>query len=549
MRRRLRAVNDGDPAGLSGFLQGHPLACLFLLLAVAMRLGRVRVAGISLGTSAVVFVALAFGRFGLPIPPGLGTLGLVLFTYAVGLDAGPGFFRAFVSRGRALARLSLVVVGLGATVAAVAGWGLGLSPEVTAGLFAGALTSTPGLAAATEAVTRAGGDPTPVTVAFGLAYPVGVVAVVAFVQLGRRRASPTSTTDVSPVRAGIERAAVEVRNPSVIGRMVAELPGLEHLRCQVTRRLAGGRWAPLPADHRLAEGDVLLLVTESRDLELAVALFGPRTDAEVPLDTERERAQVVVTNPELFGRTLDELSLPAKHGVVLSRIVRYDLSFVPSGDVRLRPGDQVNAVGTPEDVHAFMRFAGHRARAMYETDLASLALALLAGVLLGSTPVILPGGERFSLGLAGGPLLAGLLLGHFGQIGGVIGYVPRAARLLLSELGLGLFLADAGVRAGAGFDAELAASGGLGLLVGAAVTGVALAGGWWVGRKLMGLGALSALGGLCGGMTSTPGIGALAAEDGAEEAVTSYAAAYPVALILMGIASQLVVQLTGALPK
>lgn len=530
-----------ESAGILEFLRAQPLVCLFLLLAVAMRLGRIRVAGISLGTSAVVFVALGFGALGLGIPGGLGTLGLVLFTYAVGLDAGPGFFRAFVSRGRALARLSLVVVGLGASIAAACGWLFELDPAVTAGLFAGALTSTPGLAAATEAVARTGGDPSRVTVAFGLAYPFGVVAVVGFVQILRRRLPPSPSP--APTTAGIERVAVKVENPAVLGRRVSELPGLDNLSCQVTRQLLEGRWAPLAADHRLLHGDVLLLVAERKDLDLAVTVFGERVQAEVPLDTEHERAQVVVTHPALIGRTLEELDLPGKHHVVLSRIVRYDLSFVPRGDVRLRPGDQVYAVGSPKDIEAFMRVAGHRARALYETDLASLALALLLGILVGQTPLLLPGGERFALGLAGGPLLAGLLLGHFGRLGGLVGYVPRAARMLLSELGLGLFLAEAGIRAGAGFDREMLASGLPALGAGALVTSSALFGGWLLARRWMGLGALSALGGLCGGMTSTPGIGALAADDGAEDAVTSYAAAYPVALILMSLASQAVLHI------
>jgi putative transport protein len=190
-----------------------------------------------------------------------------------------------------------------------------------------------------------------------------------------------------------------------------------------------------------------------------------------------------------------------------------------------------------------MKLAGHRTRALHETDLVSLSAALVVGLVLGVTPVILPGGEEFRLGLAGGPLFVGLLLGHFGQVGPLSGDVPRAARLLLSELGLALFLANAGVVAGRDLVATVEARGLVLALAGMGVTLAALLGGWLVARRGMKLDLAAALGGLCGGMTSTPGIGALTAKGDAERAVASYAAAYPVALILMGLAAQLLVSL------
>ncbi len=517
---------------------------LFLLIALSARLGQIRVAGISLGTSAVVFVALGFGHFGLSLPSGLGSFGLVLFIYAVGLEAGPGFFRAFVSSGRALAQLSVVIVGVGAAVAVALAFAFEVPAPVAAGLLAGALTSTPGLASASQAVASAGGDPNLVTVAYGIAYPLGVIGVVAFVQIVPRfvRAEPEAPVGRRPP---IEQIMVAVRNPAVLGRQLSELRALDPVNCQVTRWLKDGRLVPLPRDYRLAEGDMLLVVADADDAELAVTLLGERSDATISLDTERERAQVVITAPALFGKALRDLNLPAEYGITLSRVQRHDVTFVPSGDLQLRPGDQVFAVGAPAAIERFMAMAGHRARALYETDLASFAIGLLFGLLLGLTPVLLPGGGQFSLGLAGGPLIAGLALGHFGRIGSITGYVPRAARLLMTELGLALFLAEAGTSAGKGLAATLEEQG-LGLLLmGAAITASSLCGGFVVGRRWMRLGLLPALGGLCGGMTSTPGIGALTSRFDAEAAVSSYAAAYPVALIMMGAFAQLLVTVLG----
>jgi putative transport protein len=336
---------------------------------------------------------------------------------------------------------------------------------------------------------------------------------------------------------------VVVENPAVIGRPVQEIRALDQLSCQVTRRLRDGRMEPLGHDEPLEAGDELLLVVDAQEAELAVALFGARSGHRAVLDTDRERAQVVITNPELFGRTLRDLDLPSRYGVTLSRLTRYELEMVPTGDLRLRPGDQVSLVGTPEAIARFMKLAGHRTRALHETDLVSLSAALVVGLVLGVTPVILPGGEEFRLGLAGGPLFVGLLLGHFGQVGPLSGDVPRAARLLLSELGLALFLANAGVVAGRDLVATVEARGLVLALAGMGITLAALLGGWLVARRGMKLDLAAALGGLCGGMTSTPGIGALTAKGDAERAVASYAAAYPVALILMGLAAQLLVSL------
>lgn len=532
--------------GLVAFLKDTPLVTLFVLLALGLRIGRIEVAGLSLGTSAVLFVGLLFGHLHLPIPSGLGTFGLVLFVYAVGLSAGPGFFRAFVSQGKDLAKLAVVIVGLGTAVTAAFIYLFDLPVALAAGMMAGALTSTPGLAAASEALTSAGGDGGLAAVGYGLAYPFGVIGVVLTVQLLPRlfkvdldKLAQQSTSASDEPR--IFKVPVEIDNPAVCGRTVAELEPLAHLSCQITRLLQHDRMEPIPHDHVLQQGDVVLLVADSRNYELALALLGRKSDLVVHLDTDRERAQVVVTHPDFFGQTLAALRIPVRYGITLSRIVRYDMPFVPNSETRLRPGDQLFVVGTPEGIERFMADAGHRARALHETDLASLAGALLVGLILGLSPVMLPGGEAFRLGLAGGPLLVGLILGHFGRIGGVNGYVPRAARLIMGELGLALFLTEAGVQAGQAFLQTVQEHGLLLFALGGAVTMTSMLGGLIVATMVMKLDWLRALGGICGGMTSTPGIGAITQKTDSSLPVVSYAAAYPVALVLMGISAQFIV--------
>lgn len=534
--------------GFLSFLREAPLVSLFVLLAVGLRLGRIEVAGVSLGTSAVLFVGLLFGHMHFPIPSGLGTFGLVLFVYAVGLSAGPGFFRAFVSQGKDLAKLAVVIVGLGSAVTLALTHLLGIPVALGAGMMAGALTSTPGLAAASEALTSAGADAGLAAVGYGLAYPFGVVGVVLAVQLLPRLLGVNLDEVAHAHRGEVEepeilKIPVVIENPAVFGRTVVQLEPLAHLSCQVTRLLQHDRMEPIPSDHVLQQGDVVLLIADSRNAELALALLGAKSDVAVHLDTDRERAQIVVTNPKMFGQTLAALRIPMRFGVTLSRIVRYEMPFVPNSETRLRPGDQVYAVGTPQGIEAFMSEAGHRSRALHETDLASLAVALLIGLLLGLSPVVLPGGEAFRLGLAGGPLLVGLVLGHFGRLGALNGYVPRAARLIMGELGLALFLTEAGVNAGQSFLQTVQQHGLLLFAMGAAVTLVSMLGGLFVAVTLMRLDWLRALGGICGGMTSTPGIGAITQKTESDLPVVSYAAAYPVALVLMGISAQIIVSI------
>ncbi len=523
----------------------NQILVLFAVIATGLLLGRVRFAGLSLGTSGVIFSALIAGYFGYGISGGVGTMGLVLFAYGIGITAGPGFFRAFRQQGKRLAALAFALVSVAAVVTWLVAWLLEIPPDLAAGMFAGALTSTPGLAAVMESLP-AGNQ---AAVGYGIAYAFGVLGVVLFVQLLPRILSVDldelgkSLSSAEQNRRQIRRALVEVLNPAVIGKRVVDLDMVSESNCQLTRVLVGDRLVPVSKDYTIQEGDHLWLIGRAFRLPPVIALLGRESDRrDYAVDTDRQQQRVVSTSREIVGKSLGELRLLGRFGVTVSRIARHEVEFVPDPEDVVQWGDALTAVGKPDDLAVFAEFAGHREKSFDQTDLISLALGILVGVVVGSISFGLAG-QSFSLGMVGGPMLVALLVGHFGRIGRIYGSIPRASRLLLMELGLVFFLAAAGVEAG-GQLLEVLRDHGTSLVVAAVTVAILpMAIGVLLARFALKLNFLQVLGGVCGGMTSTPGLGVLTSKTDSEIPIISYAAAYPVALILMTVVGHVLVAL------
>jgi putative transport protein len=538
----------------------EPLVLCFLIIAVGMGLGSIRIGGLSLGTSGVLFAGLLFGHLAAQeqwfgegtsweLPSEVGTLGLVLFVYAVGLGAGPTFFRTFRHQGKQLAFLGIVTVVTGAVTITVLAWLFEIPGELAAGIFSGSLTSTPALAAGIEAAREGGQDPLAVSIGYGMVYPVGVIAVVVFVQLVPRllrvnveRVGQEAQARVRS-RNRIDRYLVKITNPAVFGKQLREIKLLGQLSGQITRVLEGDRLVPIKPDHVLAQGQIVLLVTDETTAEVVSMLLGERTEARVVIDSDRDRALVVVTSPEMLNRPLRELHLRTRFGVTVARVERYGVDMVPNANTCFSMADRATVVGEPESLQAFTKAAGHRVRKLHETDLMSAGIGLVVGILLGMIPIRIPGLGEFTLGMAGGPLIAGLLFAHFGRLMGILGYMPLAARMLTQELGLAFFLASAGFSAGGHFVEMLHQYGARPFLIGAAVALLPMMVAFGFARYLLRMDLLQSLGGICGSMTSTAGIGAIVSKTDCDIPVSSYAAAYPAALVMMTILAQLIVNL------
>ncbi|MGZ0655977.1 aspartate:alanine exchanger family transporter [Coraliomargarita sp. W4R72] len=531
---------------LNQLLLEQPLVTLFAVIAVGLLFGNITVKGINLGSSGVLFSALLAGHLGYSIPGGIGTLGLVLFVYCVGIGAGGRFFASVAREGATLAKLALVIVSLGGLVTWAGAKLLDLPADLAAGIFAGALTSTPALAAATEGLKEASSG---VSIGYGIAYPFGVIGVVLFVQVLPRILKHDLEKIADEHDAGddaaerVENVLVECTNQNLIGKRIAD-SGVANLNaCQVSRIFKDGQLVPLSYDDAFTEGLLLLLVGRSKEIAIAIDYIGHRSHRNALKDVENERQQLLVTERKIAGKNLRDIAPLKNYGIVITRITRLGLTFVPNASTVIEINDQVTSVGRPEDLKVFAKAVGHRSNAIDTTDLLSLSAGLTLGIVVGLIPIGLPGSTPITLGLAGGPLFVALLLGHFGRVGRIVGHIPRPTRILLQELGLVFFLANAGVRGGGSLAATVQEYGPMLFALGIAVSIIPLMVAWPLARKLFKLDPLQALGGICGGMTSTPALGAITAKTDSQVPVVSYVSAYPVALIVMILIAKILIGL------
>lgn len=517
-----------------------PVFVLFAVLAAGLALGRISVKGVSLGSSGVLFAALLAGHYHLRIPAGVTELGTALFVYCVGLGVGNRFFASLCSKGSKLVLLSLLVVGTAWVVTLLSCYCFGIDSAIGVGLFAGACTSTPGLAAAAEALQSAGRDTATVNIGYGVAYPFGVIGVVLFVQLLPRllkRSLDEGEAQEHHDPQQIITRVVTVNNPTLIGRRMLESVAEGLIQCRITRVLQHDMLVPLTAEAAFAEGAEILMVGTREQLARDARYIGS-VDHDVPL-TNRcadERAEVIVLEKSMSNRTLRELDTAAQDGIIVSRVTRLGVTFVPTEDTEILRNDVLTVVGLPDHIADFRRKCRHRSTAIGATDILSLAAGVMLGIAVGKVSIGGgPDSAGFSLGMAGGPLIVALILGHFGHIGPIAGYMPRNARVLLMEFALMLFLAGAGISGGATLVETLQQHGLTMFLTGVAITSLPLAVGYVFARRVLHLSLPEALGGICGSMTSTPALGAITVKTDRQAPVIAYATAYPAALILMAV--------------
>ena len=288
---------------------------------------------------------------------------------------------------------------------------------------------------------------------------------------------------------------------------------------------------------------MLLLIGRSKEIEIVIDYLGQRSNQQITKDTENERQNLLVNNRKLSGKSISDIAPLKNYGVVITRITRSGIMFVPNANTFIQTHDILTTVGQMENLQNFAQAIGHRDNEINSTDLISLSAGLTLGIVAGLIPLGLPGSTPVTLGLAGGPLIVALLLGHFGKVGRIVGHIPRPTRMLLQDLGLVFFLASAGVNGGVSLWSTIQNYGitlfGLGVLISSVPMLVA----WPIARKYFRLDPLQTLGGICGGMTSTPALGAITAKTDSQIPVISYVSAYPVALIVMILIAKILIGL------
>jgi len=540
----LQAASSTGGSFIHSLLQNR-IIILFLIIAIGLSFGKLKFKNISLGSSAVIFVALIFGHFGYKIPESIGAIGLVLFMYSVGIGAGPSFFKNLARQGSNLAKTAIIMTSIAAITTVVMARLFHIPVDLAAGLFAGALTSTPALAAAIDTLQELGPL---VSVGYGIAYPFGVLAVVFFIQMLPK----IIRKDFAEIAAEIEstnkddkriiREFVRVLNPAIIGKPIIKSQFLSTMHCRVSHLALRHSLVPIQYDSCFEEGQTLLVTGEVKNVESAIEYIGKKSIRKLSglfLEGGRE---VIVSSQGAIGETFKSLGLLKKHGVIVTKITRHEVTFVPSSDTVIEKYDVLNIAGNDKEFDKVTQLLGHKKKLLFETDLVSLIIGLLLGIILGSMPISIAGGQEFKLGLAGGPLFMGLLLGHFGKIGIISSRIPVASRNVLMEMGLVFFLANAGIKAGGAFIATVEQYGLMLFVTGALITTMPIIMGYLLQVYYFKANVLEATGGICGGMTSTPALATIKSKTDSEIPVISYAAAYPIALIIMIVLSQFIIR-------
>ncbi|RPI33297.1 MAG: hypothetical protein EHM70_06450 [Chloroflexota bacterium] len=523
---------------------------LFAILAIGSGVGRLSFKGLSLGTAGVLFAGMVFGHFGLTVPREVMELGLLLFVYSVGLQAGPSFFRTFRRRGIQYVVIGLATVMAGALLTVAIALYLKLPYDLAAGLYTGALTCTPALAAAIDVVERiAPGTSANVSVGYGVAYPlslIGVVLAIQFLpQILRRNIKTEEAHWINEKQVEsptLEAKQFIITNPNCSGKRVREINPHRMARANISRVKRGDQVFAATPDIILQPGDIVMVVGSCDELDKMRLLLGEETHVRMDMNTNVVSRDVEVVEDSLVGKKLAEMRVFERYNVVITRIRRQGLELTPTGIITLEMGDNIRVVGERASTEEFVRLVHCSERRADETNMVPFLVGLLLGIAVGTIPISLPNGLEIKLGTAGGAFLVSLLVGHFGRIGPLRLYVTAAAKNLSRELGLMLFLAGAGVGAGAHFVQIIQQHGAVLLLAGALVTLGSVITGILLMNWFFRLNLLQTMGALCACMTNPPALGAANNRTETELPTLAYASVYPVALIFKIVIAQLLVE-------
>lgn len=518
------------------------LLLLFIILFLGSVFGKMSIKGLNLGSSGVLLVAMVFGHFGYQVSGTVQQLGLSLFIVAVGLQAGPRFFRMMRTSGIVFGIIGLLIVLIAAIVTIIVSKVFHFSPALSIGLMTGALTSTPGLAAALQATN----DPL-ASVGYGIAYPFGVIAVVLFVQLLPRILRIDLEKDLresnGPIRneESPEMMTIEVTNPSYNKKTIREIHFERYHSVVISRVIRRDRNIIALNDTVVLVGDRLVAVGLKADLEKLCMDIGEKVEIDFRNSDHVKFRKVTVDSEEVIGKTFKELGLRSAYGVTVTRVERGGFEFNQSPKWRLERGDVLTIVSSEDRLNEVETLFSRKHLTVTNVHILSLSLILLIGIAVGMIPIHLPGLGTITFGVAGGPLFVALIIGHFGKLGPIRARYYQPSTRVVSDIGLVLFLAGAGTTAGQGI-VDVVQTEGLGLVFGGSlITLTPILAGYFIAKKWFRLNTLHSLGALCGGMTSTPGLGSVNQLTVSEEPAIAYAAAYPFALIFVAITSQVLI--------
>ena len=531
-----------------------------LICALGLALGKLRFRGISLGVTYVFFIGILFGALGLELDAQMlsyaESFGLILFVYTLGLQVGPGFMSTFLTGGAQLNLLALGVVGLGTIMALLAAL-LGYMPlPDMMGVLCGATTNTPALGAAQQTLKQLGQPSNAAALGCAVTYPIGMIGVIIALILvkGRLQRRAASVRDAeSSDEAFI--ASFTVCNPAVFHQTLHGLSGsgVDDSKFVVSRLWRQGKVILPNSETRIEDGDRLLVITKKKFVQTLTILFGRRDETNWnandvdwnALDATLVSERILITRHEINGKHLGSLHLRNRYGVNVSRVQRAGIQLVATPDLTLRMGDRVTVVGETESIARVAAELGNTVKTLDEPNMVTIFIGIVLGLLLGSVPFFVPGmSYPVRLGLAGGPIVMGILIGAYGPRFHMVAYTTTSANLMLRSLGLSMYLACLGLDAGRDFLATVARPASL-MWIGFAfaitllpVVLMSFVSVHW-GKKSF----ATTAGMLCGAMANPIALNYVNDTLPGDKASVAYATVYPLCMFLRVIIAQIIVML------
>lgn len=537
---------------------------LSLICATGLALGKIKVFGVSLGVTFVFFAGIIAGHFGITINPDMLALaqnfGLILYIYSLGLQVGPGFFSSFKHGGIKTNLLSTLLLVIGSLMAMCFHWLAGISPADTVGLLAGAVTNTPMLGAGQQALLQINPEDlngtNSMATACAVAYPFGLIGMILSVMVLRRFLAPKGKSEVHDNSAdNTFITEYQVCNPAIFGKSIMDIRQNANCQFVISRIWKDGRLIIPTSDTVLEKDEHLLVISGKKDVERIKALFGHQENVDWnkkdidwnAIDNQLISSKILVTRPEHNGVRLGDLRLRNSYGINITRVNRAGIDLLPSRSLRLQLGDKLTIVGEARAIDNVSKILGNEAKNLKNPNLISIFIGIVLGVFLGSIPVVLPGiSTPIKLGIAGGPIIVGILMGAFGPRFHIATYTTRSANLMLRQLGLTIYLAGLGLSAGAGFFETVFTWEGLEwVAISLSLATVPVIAVGFAAAKIFKTDYADNIGLLCGSMANPFALDYAYSDNEGEDPAVAYATVYPVGIFLRVISAQLLIMLLG----
>ena len=538
---------------------GHSILLIAVVVFIGILLGKVKVAGISLGMTWILFVGIILSHFGMRMDAQalhfLKEFGLILFVFSVGLQVGPGFFSSFKKGGMTLNLLATMVVVLGVITTYVVYKITNLDAIIMVGILSGAVTNTPGLGAAQQAYfDMTGNEGSQIAMGYAVAYPLGVVGIILAIILIRYifRIRLDKEAEEVESKAG-EKAShathvsILVKNPGLFGKEIREVAGLMNKKFVISRVLnKNGDLEVATSNTRLQEDDRLFVIVAKQDVEAIVAFLGMQIEMNQSdwdqIDENMVSRRILITRSEINGKTLGQLHLRGGFGVNVTRVNRAGVDLVASPALELQMGDRVTVVGPEKNIANVEKRLGNSLRRLREPNLVPIFLGIALGIVLGSIPFIFPGiPQPVKLGLAGGPLIIAILISRFGPHFKLVTYTTMSANLMLREIGISLFLACVGLDAGTGFVDTVVNGGYAWIGYGFIITFVPLMIVGLIARLVYKVNYFTLMGLIAGSTTDPPALAYANSVAGNDMPAVGYATVYPLTMFLRVLTAQMLI--------